>query len=152
MKPPTAIATLCGVGKFTPAPGTVASLITVFVAFGLAALGGSGLVLGAGLVATAAGGWAAERYARECGASDPSECVIDEVAGQFIACAFAPRTWIGFALAFVLFRALDIFKPWPIGAAERLHGGLGIMADDIVAGVLAGLVLLILAQVHMLAV
>ncbi len=100
----------------------------------------------------AAGGWAAEAYSRERGMTDPSECVIDEVAGQFIACAFAPRTWIGYALAFVLFRALDIFKPWPIGAAERLPGGLGIMADDIVAGVLAGLLILILAQLHVLVV
>jgi phosphatidylglycerophosphatase A len=124
----------------------------VIVAFGLAALGGRALVLCAGVAAIVAGGWAAERYARDCGNIDPSECVIDELAGQFIACAFAPRTLIGYALAFVLFRALDIFKPWPISAAERLHGGLGIMADDVVAGVLSGLVLVLLAQTRVLAV
>lgn len=152
MTPAAAVATLGGLGRLRPAPGTIASLVTVLAAYGLAALGGRALVLGAGLAAMAAGGWAAERYARECGTSDPSECVIDEVAGQCIACAFAPRTLIGYALAFVLFRALDIFKPWPIRAAERLHGGLGIVADDVVAGVLAGVVMLILAQLHVLAV
>ncbi|HEY3778721.1 MAG TPA: phosphatidylglycerophosphatase A [Rhizomicrobium sp.] len=150
MTPSTAIATLGGLGRLRPAPGTIASIVTVFAAFGVAALGGNALVLCAAIVAMAAGGWAAELYARERGAADPSECVIDEVAGQFIACAFAPRTMIGYALAFVLFRVLDIFKPWPIGAAERLPGGLGIMADDVVAGVLAGLVLLLLAQLRLL--
>lgn len=152
MSPSTVIATLGGLGRMTPAPGTVASILTVFAGFGLAILGGSALVLCAGLAAMAAGAWAAERYAREYGVKDPSECVIDEVAGQFLACAFAPRTWLGYAIAFFLFRVLDIIKPWPIGAAERLHGGLGIMADDVVAGVLAGLALLILAQTHVLAV
>lgn len=150
MSPSAAIATLGGLGRIGPAPGTIASVLTVLAGFGLATIGGSALVLGAGLVATGAGGWAAERYARESGKTDPSECVIDEVAGQFLACAFAPRTWIAYAIAFVVFRALDIFKPWPIGAAERLHGGLGIMADDIAAGVLTGLFILVLAQTHVL--
>jgi phosphatidylglycerophosphatase A len=98
----------------------------------------------------ALGGWAAEHYVREHGVSDPSECVIDEVAGQFIACAFAPRTLLGFTLAFLLFRVMDILKPWPIYLAERLPGGLGIVADDIIAGVFAGLIILILVQLHVL--
>jgi len=95
----------------------------------------------------AVGGWAAEHYARERGVADPSECVIDEVAGQFIACAFAPPTIVGFIIAFLLFRALDIFKPWPIYLAERLPGGLGIVADDVVAGVISGLIIVILVQI-----
>jgi phosphatidylglycerophosphatase A len=148
----SAIATLGGLGRLRPGPGTIASLLTVFAAWGLAALGGRALVLGAGVAAMALGGWAAEHYARERGILDPSDCVIDEVAGQFLACAFAPRTILGYALAFAFFRALDILKPWPVGAAERLHGGLGIVADDVVAGVLAGLFILILAQLRVLAV
>jgi phosphatidylglycerophosphatase A len=116
----------------------------------IAATGERVLVLFAGIGTMAIGGWAAEHYARERGVADPSECVIDEVAGQFLACAFAPRTLIGYALAFLLFRALDIWKPWPIGAAERLHGGLGIVADDVLAGVLSGLVLVGLVMLHWL--
>ena len=82
-------------------------------------------------------------YARECGSGDPSECVIDEVAGQWIACAFAPLSLWGFVLAFVLFRYFDIRKPWPISRLEKLNGGLGIMADDVAAGAIAGLIVLL---------
>jgi phosphatidylglycerophosphatase A len=145
-----AIATLGGLGRLKPAPGTLASLVSAIAAYGCAALGGRALVLFLGIVAMAAGGWAAEHYARERGVADPSECVIDEVAGQFIACAFAPRTILGFTLAFLLFRALDIFKPWPIYLAERLPGGLGIVADDVVAGVLSAALILLLVQLHIL--
>ncbi|HEY3638581.1 MAG TPA: phosphatidylglycerophosphatase A [Rhizomicrobium sp.] len=145
-----AIATLGGLGRIKPAPGTLASLVSAVAAFGVAVLGGRFLVLFAGILAMAVGGWAAEHYAREHGREDPSECVIDEVAGQFIACAFAPRTVLGFALAFLLFRVFDILKPWPIRETERLPGGLGIVADDVVAGVFAGLVMLLLAWLHLL--
>ncbi|HTT85712.1 MAG TPA: phosphatidylglycerophosphatase A [Rhizomicrobium sp.] len=143
-----AIATLAGLGRVRPVPGTIASLVTAVAAFGIAAAGGRVLVLLAGIAAMAVGGWAAEHYARECARRDPSECVIDEVAGQFLACAFAPRTVLGYALAFLLFRLLDIFKPWPIYLAERLHGGLGIVADDVAAGVIAGLVIILLVQLR----
>jgi len=141
-----AIATLGGLGRVRTAPGTVASLITLLAAWGLATIGGQALVLLFAIAAMAVGGWAAELYARERGSEDPSECVIDEVAGQFVACAFAPRTLVAYAIAFALFRTLDILKPWPIGAAERFHGGLGIVADDVVSGVLAGLAIVLLVQ------
>jgi phosphatidylglycerophosphatase A len=155
----TRIATLGGLGRIGPAPGTLASFLTALAAWvitetgkqgGIAEMGQQGLVLLAGIGAMAIGGWAAEHYARERGTTDPSECVIDEVAGQFLACAFAPRTLAGYVLAFLLFRALDIWKPWPISAAERLHGGLGIVADDAAAGVLAGVVLVALVLLHWL--
>jgi phosphatidylglycerophosphatase A len=144
-----AIATLGGLGRVRPAPGTIASLITAVVAYGIAEFGGRAAILLLGIFIMALGGWAAEHYARERGAPDPSECVIDEVAGQLIACAFAPLTILGFALAFLLFRVLDIFKPWPIYFAERLPGGLGIVADDVAAGILAGAIIAILAQLNM---
>lgn len=141
-----AIATLGGLGRVRPAPGTLASFITLIAAWGIAQAGGPPGVLLAGIAAMAIGGWAAELYVRERGVDDPSECVIDEVAGQFIACAFAPRKLLAYALAFLLFRGLDVLKPWPIGAAERLPGGIGIVADDVVAGVLAGLVIVLLVE------
>ncbi len=58
--------------------------------------------------------WVSDAYARECGDDDPSECIIDELAGQFLACALSPLSLAGFALAFVLFRLFDISKLWPI--------------------------------------
>jgi phosphatidylglycerophosphatase A len=72
--------------------------------------------------------------------------VIDEVAGQLLACAFAPLSLAGFALAFLLFRLFDISKLWPISAAERLRGGLGIVVDDLVAGLIAGLIVAVFAS------
>lgn len=70
---------------------------------------------------------------------DPSEVVIDEVAGFLLTMLFIPLSWGTFAVGFVLFRILDIWKPWPAKAAERLHGGLGIVLDDLVAGLYANL-------------
>jgi len=145
------IATLGGLGRVVPtAPGTVASLLALILAWGLASVHGQLLVAIGAIAATAVGFWAAELYARRRGSKDPSECVIDEVAGQLIACTFAPRTFVFFGLAFLLFRLFDIVKPWPIGAAERLPGGLGIMADDVVAGALAGIIILALLQLRLL--
>ena len=102
------------------------------------------LSLGTGL--TIAGIWACEVHAKKIGAKDPSECVIDEVAGQWIALvpiAIEARVydWRPFVMAFFLFRLFDITKPWPIAAMEKLEGGLGIMADDVVAGLFAALAL-----------
>ena len=82
--------------------------------------------------------------------TDPSECVIDEVAGQFLACALAPLSLYGFILAFALFRLFDISKLWPISEAERLRGGLGIVADDMVAGLLAGLIVAVVASLGLI--
>ena len=95
---------------------------------------------------TALGGWACEHYVRQMGTKDPPECVVDELAGQLLALSFAPRGILAYALAFALFRALDIWKPGPIAAAERLPGGLGVMADDVLAGLLAGLVVAVFAH------
>jgi phosphatidylglycerophosphatase A len=148
--PAERIATLGGLGRIVPyAPGTVASLLTVAVAWGLSVVQGQLLVLIAGITASAVGFWGSELYARQKAAKDPGDCVIDEVAGQFIACAFVPRSLIAYALVFLLFRLFDIVKPWPIGAAERLPGGLGIMADDVIAGILAGIIVSVLVQLRL---
>jgi phosphatidylglycerophosphatase A len=146
VKLPELIATLGGLGRMRPAPGTIASLAALVTAWLLASLAGRGALLIAAIFATALGGWASELYARNKGEHDPSECVIDELAGQWIACAFAPLNPIAYAVAFVLFRLLDIFKPWPISALERLPGGLGIMADDCAAALVTALAIAVLAH------
>jgi phosphatidylglycerophosphatase A len=134
------IATLGGVGRVAAAPGTVASLVALPFAWLLVHFTGPTGLLLATLAAVAIGTWASDVYAQEIGTPDPSECVVDELAGQWVACLLAPPTLGGFILAFALFRLFDIAKPWPISAAEQLGGGAGIMSDDLLAGAFAGLI------------
>ncbi len=142
-----AIATLFGVGFAPAAPGTVASIVALPCAWAISYFFGRFALLFAAVLAVVLGAWACELYAHAKGQHDPSECVVDELAGQWIACAFAPVGLLGYGLAFLLFRVFDILKPWPISLAEKeLPGGVGIMADDVVAAVFAGIILLILGQ------
>jgi phosphatidylglycerophosphatase A len=143
---PRAISTLLGVGYSRYAPGTVASAVALPLAYLIAYFGNRFILLLCAIAALAVGAWASELYAAETKTFDPSECVVDELAGQWIACAFAPVSLVGFALAFVLFRLFDICKPWPIRHTEGWHGGLGIMADDVVAAVMGGIILVVLSR------
>ncbi|HET7335437.1 MAG TPA: phosphatidylglycerophosphatase A [Rhizomicrobium sp.] len=142
----TRIATLYGVGFVQTAPGTVASLVALPLAALIYLVGGRAAVLVCGFAAFAIGSWACEYYVRQTGKKDPSECVVDELAGQWIACAFAPFSILGYLAAFAFFRALDIAKPWPINRLENLHGGFGVMADDVMAGLLAGFAIALLVH------
>ena len=72
---------------------------------------------------------------------DPSEAVWDEFIGMWATCVLLPKTLPWMAAAFICFRVLDIWKPWPIRRLERLHGGLGIMSDDLLAGVFGAVLL-----------
>jgi phosphatidylglycerophosphatase A len=140
------LSTLFGVGR-APVSGTVASLVALPFAWIILAHGGAAALGAASLIALGIGIWSCGEYVRRSGREDPSECVIDELAGQWLACAFAPLSLWGFALAFILFRLFDIAKPWPISAVERLPGGTGVMMDDMLAGLIAGL--LVLLAVHL---
>ncbi len=144
MKAHTGFATLCGIGFIPFAPGTLGSLAALPLAWFLLASGGMG-ALGMGVsLAIAVGLWACDVTVSESGNPDPQQCVIDELAGQWIACMAAPLTLPGFAAAFIAFRVFDIWKPWPISAAEKAKGGLGVMADDLVAGLFALIVVVVL--------
>jgi phosphatidylglycerophosphatase A len=139
-------ATLFGVGSLPGGPGTWASLITAaawYLALRNADPGGhtlSLLTLIAALVATLAGIPAASIVERESSRQDPGHVVIDEVAGQLTALILTPVSPLHVLLAFGLFRLFDIVKPPPVRQLERLHGGLGIMVDDVAAGIYALLV------------
>jgi phosphatidylglycerophosphatase A len=139
------IATAFGIGRLPYAPGTAASFVALIVAVPVMYFAGwIGMALLA--IATAvAGVWFSDAYALEIDTNDPGDCVIDEFAGQWLACAFAPLSPVGFFLAFVLFRLFDVAKPWPVSKAETLQGGFGIMADDVVAGLIAGMVVFLLS-------
>jgi phosphatidylglycerophosphatase A len=139
----TVVASVFGIGYFSVAPGTIMSAIAVPLAFLLWLFGHSYVVVaGAAIIALVIGILACSDHVRETGRDDPSECVIDELAGQWVACAFVcflPVSFPAFFLAFALFRLFDIWKPWPVSWAEdNLKSGLGVMMDDIVAGLMAG--------------
>ncbi len=132
------IASGLGCGFARRAPGTVASAAAAAVGLLLLAIGPAALALGA--VVAVIGGWRVVTLATS--ERDPAWVVIDEVAGQWIAMLALPGPSVAGALAaFALFRLFDIAKPGPVGWAERLPGALGIMADDVVAGAMAALLL-----------
>lgn len=128
------LATWFGAGLLPRAPGTWGSLAALPFAWAITGAGGPWLLAAATVVLSFVGWWAAERYAAASGSGDPGQVVIDEVAGQWLVLTLAPRTLVGYALGFALFRLFDIVKPWPVSWADRrLKGGLGIMLDDILA-------------------
>lgn len=140
-----------GVGYFPLAPGTWGSIVGVVIFWLLATAvrGPIDFVLAVQAVAiviiTFLGIWAASRVEVLMGRKDPGRVVVDEVAGQMISLLplvwfsrFHSITWI--IVSFILFRFFDIVKPYPARKCEALHGGLGIMADDLVAGVYGAIV------------
>ena len=136
------IATVGYCGYFPFAPGTVGSAAGLLF-YLLVWWTGSPLVeIGMIVVLFAAGVWAGTTAERYFGGVDPGPIVVDEVVGMLITLAFIPGLGLTGALAgFVLFRIFDVIKPFPAGRLEQLHGGLGVMADDAMAGVYANLCL-----------
>ena len=134
-----------GFGLLPKAPGTWGSLAALPFAWVICSHGGYQLLLLATAGIFAVGVWMSGIAAAESGAEDPGEVVIDEVAGQWLTLVVVPPDFLLYAAGFVLFRVFDIWKPWPVSWADRnLKGGLGIMADDILAGVYAAVILLAL--------
>ncbi|HEX8161002.1 MAG TPA: phosphatidylglycerophosphatase A [Pyrinomonadaceae bacterium] len=162
----------CGVGLLPVAPGTWGSLVGVGLyllaraasasVFARVSGAGRGAAQFEALQATAlllllvgvtlAGVWAATRAEGLLGRKDPGAVVIDEVAGQLITFAFVPfksGAWV-VALGFALFRLFDIWKPYPVRRLEALESGLGIMADDVLAGFYAATVLALVTSISLL--
>ena len=139
------LATLGPIGRYLPAPGTAGSISALITGFFLAK-NGFIILLSALLLVTMLGVFAADAYSQLSGKDDAGEVIIDEVAGQWLVLLCIPpnleSALLWYVAGFVLFRLFDILKPWPVSAAEALPGGLGVMADDVVAGILAGMVLL----------
>jgi phosphatidylglycerophosphatase A len=99
------------------------------------------------LVGFLAGIWICERTSRDLGVHDHGGIVWDEIIGYLFTMSFAPLAWWWMLIGFVLFRIFDILKPWPIRAIDQsVTGGLGIMLDDLLAGIYALLVMLLLEQ------
>jgi len=133
------IATVFGAGYSPVAPGTVASALTVALLW-LIPFSRGGLVVF--LVAVVAiGTWAAHVAERQLGGKDPGAIVIDEVAGMTLSVVALPLTPAVLLGGFVLFRLFDVVKPPPADASQRLPGGIGVMLDDVIAGVYALVIL-----------
>jgi len=137
----TVLSTWFGVGFVRPAPGTAASLVALPFAWLILWKLGPTALAAESAVAFLVGVWSTGLYAARIAKDDPSECVIDEVAGQWLACVAAPLSPLGFAAAFVLFRFFDITKLWPVSWGEKLPGGWGIMTDDMIAGALSAIII-----------
>jgi phosphatidylglycerophosphatase A len=130
------LATWFGCGLVPKAPGTMGSLGAIPLYLLLARAGQLGVGAGA-IVVTGVGIWAASVVARELGKKDPQIVVVDEVAGMLVTMLpVRDVSWQGVLAGFALFRLFDVIKPWPVRRLESLHGGWGIVLDDIAAGVL----------------
>ncbi len=133
------VATAGYCGYFPFAPGTVGSAAGLLVYLLVWWSHSPFLEVGLIVVLFALGVWAGTTAEQYFGGIDPGPVVIDEVVGMLITLAFIPVGWSGALTGFLLFRVFDVFKPYPAGRFERLHGGLGVMADDAMAAVYANL-------------
>ena len=159
MKLSRAICIVGGAGLLKPAPGTWASALAVAAGLVLHGLGHFPLLLAATLVVCGLGLWAVREELTLRPHADPPEFVIDEVAGQWIALAFPSCAfWLmgldswtfpypAWVAAFLFFRLFDIWKPWIIGRADRREDWIGLMADDLLAGLFAGVATMIAAGI-----
>jgi phosphatidylglycerophosphatase A len=135
------IATVGYCGYFPIAPGTVGSAAGLL--FYLAVWWAQSPVFEVALILVlfAAGIWAGTTSERYFGGIDPGPIVMDEVVGMLITLAFIPVSITGALIGFLLFRVFDVIKPFPAGRFEKLHGGLGVMADDAMAAIYANIAL-----------
>ena len=129
------LASVFGAGYAPVASGTVGSFVTV-VAIWLLPLTPLRIAI-ALVVVTLIGIWSGSRVERLLGKKDPGVIVIDEVAGMLLSVILLPRTIPVLVTAFLLFRLFDIWKPFPARESQALSGGMGVMVDDLVAGVYA---------------
>ena len=143
--PACLVSTWFGVGLVPIAPGTWGSLAALPFAWAIQAAGGPYALFVASALVFAVGWWASSLYVKRSAFSDPQTIVVDEVAGQWLVLAVAPTSFWYFLAGLVLFRFFDVAKPWPVRWADRsLKGGLGVMLDDVLAGVYGAVFLFVL--------
>ena len=126
----------CGYLGYVPvAPGTFGSAAGLVVFAAVRWSGSPALELAVIILLFAVGVWSANAAERHFGGIDPAPVILDEVVGMLITLAFLPVNITGAVVGFLLFRLFDVVKPWPANRLEAVHGGLGVMADDAMAGV-----------------
>ncbi|HSX59736.1 MAG TPA: phosphatidylglycerophosphatase A [Tahibacter sp.] len=140
------IASGFGAGLSPLAPGTVGSAVALLPYLWLRELP-PGIYLGVVLAVFVLGAWASRVLVARLRLEDPGCIVVDEFVGQWLALALAPPGWLWIVVGFLLFRLFDIWKPWPVSWTDRnVGGGLGVMLDDALAGLMAGAALAALAR------
>ena len=139
------VATFGYVGYFPIAPGTAGSLAALALYAIVRWVQRPVFETAVMITIFIAGVWAATRAEQVLGVEDPGPVVIDEVLGMLLTLAWLPLSMTGVVAGFLLFRIFDVVKPFPAGASQRLGGGIGVMIDDVIAGIYA-LVLLVLAR------
>jgi len=138
----------CGYLGYVPiAPGTFGSAAGLAVFAAVRWSGSPALELAVMLLLFTVGVWSASAAEKHFGGVDPAPVILDEVVGMLITLAFIPVSITGAIVGFLLFRLFDVVKPWPANRLERLHGGLGIMADDAMAGVYGNVAMRLLVVV-----
>jgi len=136
------LATGLGTGLVPRGPGTAGSLLGPLLIWGLGTDGSTPVLTGlAGVAAFLVGIPVCQAGIRLFQRKDPSQVVFDEIVAFFWVFLLTPLTPVTAVVGFLLFRLFDIAKPWPVSRFEKLPGGLGIMADDAVAGLIAGVIL-----------
>jgi phosphatidylglycerophosphatase A len=135
------ISTVGYIGYFPVAPGTVGSAAGLAVYALVVAFGAAWVQAAAIAVIFIVGAWSATIAERYFGGIDPGPVVIDEVLGMLVTLAFVPVGLKGAIVGFLVFRIFDVVKPFPAGRLERLHGGIGVMADDAAAAVYGNVVM-----------
>ena len=134
--------TFGGFGNVRHFPGTVGSLAGLFLGVFIIFFFNHNIFLMSFFILTLIGIFATDEYLKSSKNNDPQEVVIDEVLGQWIAIAFVPFTASSLILAFVIFRILDIGKPFPINKIEAIKGYIGVIGDDILAGVVTAIIII----------
>lgn len=130
------IGTWFGVGFCPKAAGTAGSIAALPFAWVIQYYAGSIALFVASIIVFFVGWIVLNIYLRTTDVADPREMVIDEVAGQWLLLSFLWPTWSSYLIGLALFRFFDIVKPWPVSVADRkIHGGFGVMFDDILAAV-----------------
>jgi phosphatidylglycerophosphatase A len=144
MRPGLFIAT-CGYLGYVPvAPGTFGSAAGLLVYAAVRWAGVPALEIAVIVLLFAIGVWSSGVAEKHFGGVDPAPVILDEVVGMLITLALVPVSITGAIVGFLVFRLFDVVKPWPANRFEALHGGLGIMADDAMAGVYGNVVMRLL--------
>jgi phosphatidylglycerophosphatase A len=138
----------CGYLGYAPvAPGTFGSAAGLLVYAAVRSSGSQVVEVLTIVLLFVVGIWSGTEAEHHFGGVDPAPVVMDEVVGMLITLAFLPVTWLGALIGFLVFRVLDVYKPWPAARFERLPGGLGVMADDGMAAIYGNLVMRVLILV-----
>ena len=151
------LVTVFYVGFSPHAPGTIGSIVAILIGYWIQVIGGFPLLMSCVIIFFFAGWAFTDRYITQTEAShDPQEIVIDEVVGQWV--SYLPISfyiwkyklntpsldWLNWVVVLILFRIFDIWKPWPVIWADRKNNSLGVMLDDVLAGIYAAITVLVL--------